>query len=389
MYIHRALEEKINRVRKGYPVLAVTGARQTGKTTLLRKHFSDYTYINLESPTRLQLIQRDPLQFLQLNPRKVIIDEVQRFPEFLSYLQVHVDEHRDMGSFVISGSQNLLLSQHISQSLAGRVSLIHLHPFSLGELQKNNLDEGNSLQQMVRGFYPPLYDRDVASSDFYDDYIATYLERDVRTLTNISSLSLFRTFILVLAGRVGQVLNLTSLANDIGISTNSVREWLSILEASYLIYFLPPYYRNFGKRQTKSPKIYFTDTGVLCSLLQISTSHELLTYNGLGSVFENMVINEVRKHITNASKSADLFFFRDSNGNEVDILVSTGTKLIPVEIKAGYTFHSHFLKGINYYKNHIDNSASGFVVFGGQEEQVVENITLLPWNKLDSLFSML
>lgn len=386
MYYGREVSNQISQLQKGFPVISVTGPRQSGKTTFLQHQFAEFSYFNLENPQTRELVANDPEQFLQLNPSRVIIDEVQRLPELLSYVQAHVDKREEMGAIIISGSQNLLISERVSQSLAGRAAYQNIFPFSLKELKKNQLDLDNYHDQILKGFYPAVYSRDIAPSLYYSQYLATYVERDARLIKNIQNLSQFQRFMGLLAGRVGQIVNIVSLASDTGISPNTAEDWISILEASYIVYRLQPYYQNLGKRLIKSPKIFFYDTGVLCSLLNISSKKELVNHFAIGSIFENFVIAEFKKELSETNKSASVYFYRDNHGNEIDLVINTGGKLIPVEIKSSTTYNSSFFAGFDYWRKHIDSQARGYVVYGGENTQKIGGNELISWSKLQNIF---
>ncbi len=390
--IARNITSRINRLATQFPVLAVTGPRQAGKTTLLKEMFPDYDYFNLENPETLSTIENDPATFIREHQDKVIIDEVQRIPELLSYIQVTVDETKKLGSFIISGSENLLLSEKINQSLAGRAAYITLYPLSIQELKSAQLLKPNFYEQIFTGSYPFLYDKKTEVVSFYEQYIATYVERDLKQISNIAKLSLFKKFLALLAGRVGQLVNLTTLANDTGVSVTTIENWISILEASYLVFRLQPHYKNFGKRYIKSPKIYFTDTGLACRLLRISSVEEVKSHYLIGGLFENLIIMEAMKHFAHHGYHSDLYFFRDSNGQEVDLIVDRGMKQIPIEIKSSGTFNTDFLKGISYWQKLTDKSNEttqerGFVVYTGTQPHQGQKYSLLKWNELDRLFS--
>ena len=388
--IKRQIVTQINRLKKGFPVIAVTGPRQSGKTTLLKEIFPDYEYFNLENPETLFAIENDPAGFINFHQYKVIIDEVQRVPELLSYIQATVDEQKIMGNFIISGSENLLLSEKINQSLAGRAAYVQLFPLSNKELSNRELLKSNIYDQIFTGSYPALYDRDLDVIDYYDQYIATYAERDLKQISNIANLSLFRKFFALLAGRIGQLVNLSSLANDVGVSVMTIENWISILEASYLVFRLQPHHNNFGKRYIKSSKIYFTDTGLACRLLKISSAEALKQHYLIGGLFENLIIMEIKKYLSNHKNSASLYFFRDSNGNEVDLIIDQGMNQIPIEIKSGGTFNSEFLKGINYWNKLTKDSDKilkqpGVIIYTGNQPHKSEKYSLLKWDNLDSL----
>ena len=385
MLLIRSLGKKIKLLSTKFPVVAITGPRQSGKTTLILDLYKEYKYYNLENLEFLNLVEKNPAGFVKDNSR-IIIDEVQKMPNLLSYIQVNVDEKKIMGDYVISGSQNLLLSQNISQSLAGRAAYITLLPFSHEELKSKDLQKSSVYEQILTGFYPAIYDRDINPTDYFNEYLITYVERDVRQLINISDLSQFRKFLGLLAGRIGQLLNLSSLANDVGVSHNTIEGWISLLEASYIVYRLPPYFGNFGKRLIKSPKIYFYDVGLACRLLNISSEEELKTHPSIGSLFENLVISEIQKYINNSSKSATLYFYRDSNGNEVDLVIDTGVGKIPVEIKSAGTFSNDFLNGITRFVSLDTRTKDKFIVYTGVETGDFDNTRLLVGNNLSPLF---
>lgn len=390
--IKRHIVAKINKIKTQFPVIALTGPRQSGKTTLLRAIFPTYAYFNLENPETQMLIESDPASFIRENNHQVIIDEVQRIPDLLSYIQVTVDESKKMGSFIISGSENLLLSEKINQSLAGRAAYITLFPLSNHELSDEKLLKNDHFTQIFTGSYPALYSRDIDVIEYYDQYIATYAERDLKLISSISNLSLFRKFFALLAGRIGQLVNTTSLANDVGVSAPTIEHWISILEASFLVFRLQPHYHNFGKRYIKSPKFYFTDTGLACRLLRIFNPNELKNHYLIGGLFENMVIIEIKKFIANHKHRADLYFFRDSNGKEVDLIIDKGMDQVPIEIKSGGTFNKDFLKGINYWhsltkKTPEINTNKGFVIYSGTQFHQASEYSLLTWHNINNLFN--
>lgn len=392
--IKRSIAPQIQRLKKVFPVVVVTGPRQSGKTTLIKKLFPDYLYFNLENPETLGIVENDPAGFINAHTKKVIIDEVQRAPQLLSYIQAAVDERGDMGNFILSGSENLLLSEKVNQSLAGRAAYVNLLPLSIDELQgKNNKKDAVAL--IFTGFYPAIYDRGISPVDYYDQYIATYVERDLKQISNIANLSLFRKFLALLAGRIGQLVNVSSLANDVGVAVNTIESWISILEASYLVFRLQPYYENYGKRYIKSAKIYFTDTGLACRLLGLTTPSQVSKHYLVGGLFENLVIVELKKHVLNHSKSAKLYFYRDSNGNEVDLLIDGGLVQIPVEIKSGATFSSDYLKGLEYWRKlkssrpNTKKALAGFVIYTGDQAHKTQNYELVSWKNLESLLRLI
>lgn len=368
--ITRDIENKVILLSKSFPVVAITGARQTGKTTFLKDFFKEYQYYNLETPSTLAMVESDPKAFIH-NQHHIIIDEVQKFPQLLSYIQEVVDERKEMADFIISGSENILLSEKISQSLAGRVWYLTLYPLSFAELRRENMLHTDFAEQIFQWCMPALYDRDIPASLYYDQYLATYVERDVRNIATIQNLTLFRKFLSLLAWRIGQLTNLSSLANDVGVDAKTIERWISILEASYLIFQLQPYYKNYGKRVIKSSKIYFTDTGLVCRLLWVHSPQELRNHYLIWNLFENMVIGDIIKEINNNHTTEQVYFFRDSNHNEVDLIIDTTSYQIPIEIKSSSTFNQKFLNWIRYrQKNTQDDTHkkvdNGFIVYSGE-----------------------
>lgn len=369
--IKRQLATKIDDQLKKFPVVSIVGPRQSGKTTLARSVAKDYAYYNLEDLSIKKLVNDDPVGFIKNIEKPVIIDEVQKFPELLSQIQVYVDESKKMGEFIITGSESLLLSEKVTQSLAGRVATNTLLPLSMAELRQENITETDTRSQILKGFYPRIYDTPQTAQDFYPEYISTYIEKDVRQIQNIGDLNQFELFLTLLAGRTGQLLNLTSLSNDVGVSHTTIERWISVLEASFIVFRLPPYYRSQRKRLKKSPKVYFYDTGVLCNLLSIRNAQELLTHHAYGSIFENHVIAEVYKYIFNNKLQTNLYFYRDSNNVEVDLLIDNGKTLTGVEIKSASTYTSKFTKNLDTVKNvYPDQFTSGMVIYEGKSLKV-------------------
>ena len=316
--IERALKTRLLAMSSKYPVVTLTGPRQSGKSTLLKSLFADYQYVSLEDPDMRLLVQNDPRNFIKTYNDKTIIDEVQRTPELFSYLQTHIDKHNKEGMYLLAGSHNFLLMQSIGQSLAGRTAILKLLPFSHHEMKSSGILPNSVNEEILKGSYPRIYDKDIPPTDFFPFYIQTFVERDVRLLKNIGDLSKFIRFIKLCAGRIGQLLNFSSLANDCGISVSTATEWASLLEASYIIHLLKPDHRNFSKRLIKTPKLYFYDTGLACSLLEIKSETQLNTHYLRGSLFENLVINEFIKNSFNKGEEPLLTFWRDKTGNEVD-----------------------------------------------------------------------
>lgn len=382
--IPRAIQEKIRQLAAKFPVVSVTGPRQSGKTTLIRAMFPDYHYESLENPDTRIFAVSDPRRFL--DKEKMIIDEIQRVPELFSYIQSITDEKNKSGQFIISGSQSFLLNQHISQSLAGRVAVFNLLPLSLVELQQQQLLPGNWEELIFKGFYPRLYDRNLEPADFYPNYIQTYLERDVRLLQNIHDQTLFIRFLKLCAGRTGQLLNLNSLANDCGISPNTAKSWISVMEASFIIFRLEPHYRNFNKRIIKSPKLYFIDTGLAVSLLGLQSESQLSSHYLRGALFENLILSEFLKSRFNRGLRNNCFFWRDNKGIEIDCIVENGDRLTPVEIKSGTSFDKDFFKNLTYWNRLSGNpDENAYVVYGGDMRRDTKSGVLLGWRELSGI----
>lgn len=372
---------------KKYPVLVLTGPRQSGKTTFLRNQFSDYTYVNLENLDFRRYAMNDPNAFLTEFQGKVILDEAQRVPELFSYIQTKVDEDRVMGQYILSGSQNFHLMRSITQSLAGRVALFKLLPFDQEEMHSAGWLDADYSVNLQRGFYPALYDRDIPSKVFYSNYLQTYVERDLSELIHVKDLKQFRNFIGLCAARAGQLLNLNSLANECGISQPTAKSWISVLETSYIVYQLQPLHSNFNKRITKSAKLYFYDTGLLCFLLKINDASSVKTSNYKGSLFENFVINEYLKQNYHNNLMHDFWFWRDAVGHEVDLIWQDSDKLNVVEIKASETIMPNMFKGLEYFdKLASDRIASKTLVHTGSFNQQRTAARVQSWNNYSQRF---
>jgi uncharacterized protein len=385
--IPRTLEESVQRLLKRYPVLSVTGPRQSGKTTLLKAMLPRYRYINLEFPDERERVAEDIRLFLdQSRETGVIIDEAQRLPELFSYLQGFVDDTGQMGRFVLSGSQNYLLMENVSQSLSGRVGLLNLFPFTTGELAGTEYRQDDPLDYIYRGMYPAAYDRDIAPTDLFAGYVRTYIERDVRTLQNIGDLDRFHRFLRLCAGRIGQVLNSSSLANDLGIDHKTAKSWLSVLQAGYVVFLLGPHHRNFNKRVIKQSKLYFYDTGLAAFLTGIRNRRELEAFHLRGALFENFIISEYVKDMHHRGLEPDAWFFRDSTGNEVDLIIERGDELLAVEIKAGRTVSGDSFRGLERYR---DWSAlpreKTFLIYAGEVSVQRKAARLLSWRDVSAL----
>lgn len=378
----RYLQPVLERFATIYPIVGITGPRQSGKTTLARAVFPHLPYVSLENLDTRALALGDPRAFLAQYVDGAVFDEIQHAPELLSYLQQIVDESAQKGRYVLTGSQNFALSAQIAQSLSGRIGMTTLLPLSLTELGMPK-----DIQKIIfTGEYPGLHAGTMSPVEFYPSYIQTYLERDVRQIQNIENLGRFQTFLKLCAGRVGQVVNFSSLAQDCGISHTTARQWLTILEASYLVFFLQPYYQNFSKRLIKTPKLYFYDTGLACSLLGLEKESQLDTHYLKGALYENLVILELLKQRTNQALPPNLFFWRDHTGHEVDLIAEWGGTINAIEIKAGSTFAPDYIKSVAYFCE-LAPYARGFVIYNGTHAGEFRGTQLVPINKIDQLVS--
>lgn len=370
----------------------MTGPRQSGKTTLVKMVFPDKPYVSLEELDVRDFAINDPRGFLNQYPNGAILDEVQRCTGLFSYIQsiVDVDKDKRSGLFVLTGSQQFGLLSNITQSLAGRVALFTLLPFSLTELQTASHAPSAIEALLFQGLYPPIYDRQPSPLQWYDNYIRTYIERDVRQLINVRDLTTFQRFVRICAAHTGQLINLSSLANDCGINHMTAKAWLSVLEASYLVTLLSPHFNNFNKRLVKSPKLYFLDTGLAARLLGIQTKEQLLLHPQRGALFETWVVSELLKARFNQALSSNLYFWRDHIGNEIDIIVEQANCLIPIEVKSGKTVASDFLKGLNHWLGLAGDSADkAWLVYGGEQNQVRKNVEIVSWNHIADLTRLL
>ncbi|MCH7524477.1 MAG: ATP-binding protein [Bacteroidetes bacterium] len=382
--LNRIIESKLLEMATKFPVIAITGPRQSGKTTLCKKLFKDYRYVSLENPDNKEFALSDPKGFLEEYNDNVIIDEVQNAPELFSYIQGIVDESKKTGQYILTGSQNFLLLEKISQTLAGRIYIYHLLPFSYSEL--NVKYKQVLLTHIFKGGYPRIYDKDIHPSDFFPSYIQTYLERDVRTILNIKDINKFGMFVKICAGRIGQIFNSSNIANELGIDHKTVISWLSILEASFIVYRLQPWHTNFNKRTIKSPKIYFYDTGLACYLLGLKKESELKLHFAKGSLFENYVITEHLKNRLNIGLQLSSYFWRDSSGNEIDLLVEEAKTLKIVEIKSGKTIKTDFFKGLNKFEKLANNFiVKKLLVYGGNESQKRSHVQILSWKDVKQI----
>ena len=384
--IRRQATPLLVQMSKGFPIVALTGPRQSGKTTLARQAFPDKPYFSLEDPEVRQRLVADPRQFFAILSSGAVLDEVQRCPEVFSYLQGLVDERARMGEFVITGSQQFGLLDNITQSLAGRVGLLQLLPLSLAELTATCTSPRTLEQTMWMGGYPALFDQRrqlEQPAQWLSAYASTYIERDVRQVLEVSKLSLFQRFVLMCAARTGQLLNLSALAADCGISHTTARSWLTVLEASYVVYLLQPYHQNFGKRLVKMPKLYFLDTGLLCHLLRIDSPQTLATHALRGAIFESWVVSETLKHRFNQALPADIYFWRDNHGVEVDLVFEHAGKLHAVEIKSGATFATDWVKACQRWQRYAGTiAADPVLVYGGQDSYSVQGVLVRAWHTL-------
>lgn len=383
--IDRLLAPKLLDLAKKFPIISLTGPRQSGKTTLLKNLLPNYRYVSLENPTTRAFAKEDPNSFLKTYDQFVIFDEVQRVPELFSYLQTKVDEDQIMGQYVLSGSQNFLLLQNITQSLAGRVAILKLLPLSYAELSKADLLSESIAYHIFTGNYPAIFGRSLLSDEFYSNYIETYVQRDVRELLAVKELSSFQTFLRLCAGRVGQPLNLSSLATDCGITSPTAKSWLSILESSYITFTLQPHYQNFNKRLIKSPKLYFYDTGLLCHLLNMTDAQQVETYYQRGSLFENAIIAEMSKNRFNRGVSPQFYFWQDSNRNEIDLLEEGVGAINLFEMKYSATINSEYFKNLRLYRELSSIGGDNFLIYAGEESQIRSNAKVIPWNQVINL----
>ncbi len=378
--IYRKLTTTLQRLANTFPVIAITGPRQSGKTTLAKAVFANKPYITLEDPSERAFALEDPKGFLQRFRDGAIFDEAQRWPDLFSYLQGMVDEKSIPGKFILTGSQQFGLLAGVSQSLAGRVGMTTLLPLSLSELPVAAQSSLSLDTLIIKGFYPALHVREISPADWFASYIATYIERDIRQLLRVQDLSLFQRFVRLCAGRNGQLLNLNALAGETGISHKTASSWLSVLESSYIVHLLPPYYRNFGKRLVKTPKLYFLDQGLACWLLGIRSSELLALHPMRGAIFESFIISEFLKSRYNEGLPADLYFWRDNNGLETDIVFESGTKLQPVEIKSGQTITSDSIRaGQKAARFAGEEALQPWLIYGGDDSYERNGVTVMSW----------
>lgn len=378
--VNRQLEPEIRTLAQEFPIVAILGPRQSGKTTLARKLFPDFAYVSLEDIDHRGFAQDDPRGFLDRFDSGVILDEIQRVPHLVSYLQSFVDERRQTGRVVVTGSHNFLLMEQITQSLAGRVGITTLLPFSAQEMREFDLDLAETL---FTGGYPRIYDQSIRPGTFYRNYVATYIEKDIRQITQITKLDDFLRFMRVLAGRTGQELNLSAVADQCGVAHGTIREWLSVLEASFLVFRLPPYHKNYNKRVVKNPKIYFADTGLACSLLGIREKEQIDYHFLKGALFETFVVSELVKSNFAIGERFGLYFWRDNHRKEIDVILESGLKQSSIEIKSGKTVHSDAFAGLTYWKNLAqEDTPETYLVYAGEESYTRGGTRVVGWRSV-------
>lgn len=385
--ISRTLTPYILASAKKYPLVAIMGPRQSGKTTLAKKLFPKFKYLSLENLNNRQFAQNDPIKFLETYSNKIILDEVQRVPNLFSYLQTKTDDSKMAGQYILTGSQHFLLMNSISQSLAGRIALHALLPLSLTEIRSSYPNQTKNIDELLfNGMYPRIYDRQLDATQWYSEYVQTYLDRDLRQLTQVSDLATFERFLKLCAGRTGQQVNLSSLANDASITHNTARAWLSLLETSYIITFLQPYYRNFKKRIIKTPKLYFLDTGLAAWLMGIESSTHLSHHSAYGALFETYVISEYIKYRSHHNKTNNSYYWRDKTGREIDLIIEKGEAISPLEIKSSSTITTHFFENIEYFST-LTPTQIPLLIYGGSEFQTRSRGNIYPWNQAERAFN--
>ncbi len=377
--VSRDLAKIVVGMAEKMPIVSITGPRQSGKTTLSKACFPDYEYVNLESPETRLAAQEDPKAFLRNHKKGLIIDEAQRMPDLFSYLQVLSDESGKPGEFILTGSQNFILQQTISQSLAGRVFVSHLLPLSLNELKRAGLLSENPNEAIRKGFYPRVYHKDIEPSFFYPSYNQTYLERDIAGLVHANNINSFLKFMELLAGRIGQLINFSSLSIEVGVDYKTIQAWCSLLEAAFLVFFLRPFHQNYSKRIVKSAKAYFHDTGLACSLLRITATKDIEKHWARGALFENMVVADCLKGFYNKGQRESLYFWRDSRGLEIDLIIEAGTGIKAIEIKSGTTINADFFSNLEKFEKLVNRPISKYIVFGGDSPSVRRETSILPW----------
>lgn len=380
--IQRALSQKIKNLATKFPVVTLVGPRQSGKTTLVKLTFPKHSYVSLEDLDIREYAKTDPRGFLSSYPPPVILDEIQRVPSLFSYLQTAVDQKDQEGQYILTGSQNFLLEEAISQTLAGRTAILKLLPLSLKELGRSGYKPANLDDCMFHGFYPRVFAKRIDPLDWYSGYVQTYLEKDIRLIKEITNISTFQRFIKLCAGRTGQLLNLSSLGNDCGISHNTARSWLTLLETTFIVFLLKPYHENFNKRLVKQPKLYFYDTGLACYLLEIRSKEQLKTHYLRGGLFESFVISEILKEQLNLGIEPSCYFWRDKIGHEVDCLAQMNNQLYSIEIKSSKTVANDMFNGLKYWhKISKYPTSNSILIYGGDQNQKRSDAEVVSWRQ--------
>jgi len=383
--IKREISEHILDMAKEYPVLTIVGPRQSGKTTLAKMLFPSHKYVNLEEPDIREFAKKHPRDFFKNYSGNLVIDEIQRVPELLSYIQVIADENNAKGQFIITGSHQTQIKANIAQSLAGRTAITTLLPFSIRELS----NAGIALERdeyIYKGFMPRIYSENATPKYLYQNYYSTYVERDVRQLINIGNQNSFERFIKLLAGRIGQIVNLNSLAGDVGISQTTLSSWLSVLEASFIVFRLPCFFNNFGKRLIKTPKLYFTDVGLAAYLIGIESKEQVFRDPLVGGLFENLVVAEALKSRYNRGKNPEIYYFRNKNGLEIDLIFNKERNIIPIEIKSGSSYDVSLSKNITLFKKISAEIKNGYVVYGGDKHIKINDIEFVNFKEMSNIF---
>lgn len=383
--ITRNMQTAVKEAAKGFPVITITGPRQSGKTTLAKLCFPKYNYFNLENPEMKNRADSDPRSLFADLKKGIVIDEIQKCPELLSWVQVFVDESNLVGKVILTGSNQFEYIGNIGQSLAGRTAVFKLLPFSISEIGVTQRKTWEDVA--VKGFYPRLYDRKIAAQLFYSSYVMTYLERDIRSLMQVRNLKQFETFVNLCAGRTGQILNINTLSIECGVDFKTVQAWLSLLQASFIIYLMRPYHSNLNKRLIKSPKLYFFDSGLVCYLLGIRNRSDLLTHPMRGAIFETMVVGDILKYYMNQGIVPPLTFYRDVQGHELDLIIEQGNSVYPVEIKAGTTITQDYWKNITYFRKSHKSEMRAGIVFADKRSEHINKVDIAGWDRIEELLS--
>lgn len=391
MYIKRELEKIIKNGALQVPVIAIIGPRQSGKSTLAKKIFKNHTYLDMQDAELFDFAKTDPKGFLNAykNEHGLIIDEAQYVPQLFSQIKVEADKNVKSGYFVLSGSQNFLLHEKINESLAGRVYFYKLLPLSIAELAQAQLEVENVEDQIFKGFYPRVYQLIVNAQDYYENYISTYVERDIRTIRNIDNILVFKRFMQLCALRIGTTLNIADVAGKCGIAVSTAKSWLSLLETSFVLFLLPSYHDNLGKRLIKSPKLFFYDVGLAVSLMAISREAVIKERSIYGALFENMVIVDIMKNCLNRGLRANLTFLRDSNQKEIDLIVELNGKMVPIEIKASQTMNDSFFETLTWFQGQTSNQSEAVVIYGGNQNQTRTKGRVVSWKNIRALVDFL